>query len=312
MYTKLTPGEIKKRPYRAEVLMEKLNKKNDDFYLSTGKTVKISKDKNLELVMALAEFVRTGNTTRLAAVKIKTSTGSEIKLSDLGKTGEFGGGGKGAGTAAEDRALGDLRKKLLAILEKERVPFIMLDVGGKVVHASDVVTTPGTPKSDFHIIDPQGKEVAWISHKDGTTAKAYQQYGGLTELNTLFPGHPEIQAFINDAKVVSGGTFNPSESYMRPLVDKEIMKASVYGIDYRKATGRQHVNMLCQGTMNIKKAGTNYKLTSVHDMASGHLPTQEYRCMLFVRKGDRSNFGIANARFMVAPAAIRRGTTKDI
>lgn len=312
MYTKLTPAEIKKRPYRAEVLLDKLNKKNDDFYLASGKPIKINKDKNPEFVMALAEFMNTGKVDRLQKLKIKPVSGSEIKLSDLGKTGEFGGGGKGAGTAAEDRALTDIRRKLLEVLEKERVPFIMLDVGGIVVKASDVITTPGTPKSDFHIVDPQGKEVAWISHKDGTTAKAYQQYGGLTELNNLFPGHPEIQAFINDAKALSEGTFKPSESYMRPLVDKEIMKASVYGIDYRKATGRQHVNMLCQGTMNLRKTGSKYKLTSVHDMASGELPKQDYRCMLFVRKGDRSNFGIANARFMVSPYALRRGTTKDI
>tara|TARA_R110000868_G_scaffold9000_10_gene45679 strand:+ start:30449 stop:31387 length:939 start_codon:yes stop_codon:yes gene_type:complete len=312
MYTKLTPGEIKKRPYRAEVLLSKLDKKNDDFYLVSGKTIKINKANNLELVMALSEFIKTGSTSRLEKLKIKPVSGSLIKLSDLGKTGEFGGGGKGSGVAAETRALNDIRSKLMAILEKERVPFIMVSVGGKVVKAADFVSTPGTPKSDFHITDPQGKEVAWISHKDGVTAKAYQQYGGLTEIDKLFPGHPEVRAFINDVKAVSGGTFKPSESYIRPLIDNEIAKASVYGIDYRKATGRQHVNMLCQGTMNLKKTGANYKLTSVHDMNSGELPTGDYRCMLFVRKGDRSNFGIGNARFMIAPFALRRGTTKDI
>ena len=311
MYTKLTGSAIKKRPSRADTILEKIDKK-EDFYLVNGSKIKIDKKKSSEFILGVHEFKRTNDTRRMSSAVFVTTTGQKKKISDLGKSGEFGGKGQGAGTAAEDRALSDLRNKLMVILEASKKSSIKVVVGKEVVEVADVVTTPGTPKSDFHFVDAQGNEVAWISHKDGTTAKAYQQYGGLTELDKLFPNHAEIQKFIEDAKALSGGAFKPSESYMRELKSNDINRAAVYGIDFRKRTGRQHVNILCQGEMNLNKQGQRYVLKSSHDMVDGELPTADYRSTLFVRKGDRSNFGIANARFMIAPYALRRGTTIDI
>ncbi len=311
MYTGLSASNLRDRPTRAQTMLEKIEK-NEDFYLKDGTTIKIDADKSAEFVLGLHELLRTGRQERLSAASFRTTKGSQLKVTALGKSGEFGGKGAGGGTAAEDRALKDLRDKLMVILEKEKKPFINVKVGKKTVEVYDVISTPGTPKSDFHFVDASGKEVAWISHKDGTTAKAYQQYGGLTELDKLFPNHPEITKFIEDTKALTKGQFQPSQSFMRPLKDDKVKKAAVYGIDFMKPNGRQHVNMLCQGIMNLQKSGQTYVLKSSHDMFSGTLPTSDYRCMLFVRKGDRNNFGVGYARYMVAPYALRRGTTLDI
>ena len=311
VYTGLSASNLRDRPTRAQTMLDKIEK-NEDFYLTDGSTVKIDADNSVEFVLSLHELLRTGNQRRLSAASFRTTRGVPLKVTALGKSGEFGGKGAGGGTVAEDRALSDIRGKLMAILEKEKKPFIKVKVGKEIVEAADIISTPGTPKSDFHFVDASGQEVAWISHKDGTTAKAYQQYGGLTELDKLFPAHSEIKKFIEDTKALTNGKFETGQSFMRPLKDDRIKKGAVYGIDYTKANGRQHVNMLCQGIMNLQTSGQYHILKSSHDMSSGTLPTADYRCMLFVRKGDRSNFGVGSARYMVAPYALRRGTTKDI
>src|SRR6056300_867678 len=92
------------------------------------------------------------------------TTGGNVQYpGDFLKTPEFGGKGKGFGTAAEDRALTNFRKELEAAMVKENSGVLHMKVGGREVTVAGIVSTPGVPKSDFHLIDDKGEEVAWLS-----------------------------------------------------------------------------------------------------------------------------------------------------
>ena len=232
---------------------------------------------------------------------------------DFYKTVEFGGKGVGTGTTAEAGALSALRSELQRAMKAEKLPYLPIRINGRTVKVVDVQNTPGTPKSDFHFIDVDGKECMWMSHKDGTTAKDFQQWGGLTELYDHFSGNKEIKKFIDDVKKASGGKLDGKHSYARKIKDKQIALAAVYGIDYGKAPGRQNVDILLQGPIKVVKKGRNFELTSNHTSYNGELPTGDYTATFFCRYvSDRSNFGVTSSRFMIATAVYRRAGTVDI
>lgn len=309
MYTKLSGGEFKKRTWRLPIFIEKI-KTGKPFALVDGSEVVLKKEPLI--IQALEMVDKSGDYAQLNKMIFVTARGKQLKIGQFGKSAEFGGRGQGSGTAAEDRALSMFREEIQKACKKEGTPFIMVRIAGRTVELADVATTPGTPKSDFHGLDTEGKEVCWFSHKDGRTAKDFQQYGGITELMKKFPGHAELTKFINDVNRETDGEVKSDRSFQRPLKDRNVMKAAVYGIDYDKKPGRQNVDMFLQGRITVKKRGKVYEIGSEHSGSRGDIPTRDYACVLFVRKGDRNNFGIKNARFMVAPKALRRRSTVDI
>ena len=307
MYNQLKHNDLTRRAGRLDVFINKIRDK--DFFLTRHGAVKITSPSPDDLS---AEMPSKGYSVMMKGVSDK---GKSITLKyphDFLKTPEFGGKGAGSGTSAEDAALSNFRREMKIIMEKTGMPYINIKVNGRVVQAVDVQSTPGTPKSDFHLVNADGEEICWISHKDGKDSKGFQQWGGLTEARKKYPNHKEIESFIVAVNKDSPDGLDGSKSYARVLKDKKLKMVAVYGIDYGKKPGRQNVDILLQGTIRLAKTGKTYVLKSAHTMENGTMPTQGYTPQLFVRKGDRSNFGIKNARFMIAPKDLRRRSTVDI
>ena len=307
MYNPLKHNDLTRRAGRIDVFINKI--KDGEYFMTTKGAVKITAPSPNDLEV---EMPNKGFSKMMAGVSDK---GRRVTLkypNDFFKTPEFGGKGAGSGTAAEDAALTNFRRELTMAMQKTGMPYVNIKVNGRVVQAVNVVSTPGTPKSDFHLVDAMGNEVAWISHKDGRTSKDFQQWGGLTELRNVAPNHPEIESFIDAVRADSPNGLDGSKSYARVFQDKKLKMLAVYGIDFGKRPGRQNVDVLLQGPIKLRQVGKNFVLTSNHTMENGTMPDGGYTPQLFVRKGDRSNFGIANARFMVAPKDLRRRSTVDI
>lgn len=183
----------------------------------------------------------------------------------------FGGKGIGSGTAAEDRYLGMFKNELSKVLEKESNAFINLNIGGRIVRCAGIISTPtagGFPKADFTVVDVTGKHVAWISHKAGTKATDFQQYGGLSD--SVFNNHPEVKKFMNDVvKVVPNG-LKTGEAYMRKVKDPALIQKSVFGINAGSSTrGIHNVDEFHQGEMKLVKRGNVYTIESVHKGLNG-------------------------------------------
>ena len=78
---------------------------------------------------------------------------------DFYKTSEFGGRGVGSGVSKENIELISLRKQIDAAKIADGVQSINIKVGDSVFEVAGAESTPGTPKSDFHLIDISGKSV---------------------------------------------------------------------------------------------------------------------------------------------------------
>jgi len=308
MYTKLSGPEMKKYSWRGQLFVDKM-KEGSPFALVNGNEVTLKKDNNI--ITAIQSMMKANDYANFKNLEFVTTQNKKLKITDFAKSPEFGGKGAGAGTAAEDRYLAAFRKEIQKALLKEKTPTIKVRLNRRTVDVADVVTTPGQPKSDFHFLDGKGNEVGWFSHKDMT----FQQYGGITELDKKYRNHKELVSFIKDVKELTGGTMG-SDSYMRPLKDPNLIKAAIFGIDFDKRTpGQQNVDMFLQGNVILKKSGGVYTVSSQgHYGSNGNIRgfRDKFAVTLFCRKGDRNNFGIGRARFMVAPYMLRRRSTVDI
>lgn len=262
---------------------------------------------NLLRVMNVSGFSHTFNA--------KKPGGGSIQLrypSDFLKTPEFGGKGAGSGTVAEDRALTEFRSELEKAMKAVGLPYVEIKINGRVVRVVDAGQPKGTPKADFFLTNEKGEQVAWISHKDGSSAKDFQQWGGITELSKKYPNHPEIESFVEAVRKDSDGAMDGKKSYARDIKDAKLIRAAVYGVDYGGAPGLQNVDVLLQGQIKLTKSGKYYVFSSRHTMVNGEMPQGGYMARFFTRKGDRDNFGIKNSRFMVAPKELRRASTVEI
>ena len=248
------------------------------------------------------EQMRQGN----IPTAFKGIDGKLYKLSQLEKTAEFGGKGTGFGTRIEDAELASLQAQLADL--KGNNPEITIRVGDRDVSVADVVTTPGTPKSDFHFIDSKGNSVAWVSHKDGSAATHFGQWGGMSdrEMLPVYNANPDVKAevaqFIQDIKALVGDEMPRATTIARPASELFQM-ISIYGNGFGGARGSQNVDVILQGPVTI----SNGQLVAPNMHSNGEPVKGAFEpAMMAMYKGDRSNFGIKGSRFSMYPIGGRK------
>jgi hypothetical protein len=235
------------------------------------------------------------------SIILPTPDGKGYPLTKLFKSSEFGGAGTGARTAKEDAQLSNLKKEIQEVMDKTKMPYVPIKVQNKVHKVIGAESTPGTPKSDFHLIDIEGKECVWISHKDGKTEKDFQQWGGMTE--SQIEKHPEVGKFIEDVRKMFPDGIPPATTAARYIKDLKLKNMAVFGVDYGKSESRQNCSVLLQGIVSLKKSGNNYLLNATaHVEYNGETPDGNYEpIMVVIHKCDRANFNIKCARFSIYP-----------
>ena len=245
---------------------------------------------------------------------------------DFLKTGDFGGRGQGSGTNAEVAAMNYFNDKLNAVLKKEKVPFITLKINGRLVQCTTMVQTSGKykggePKSDFSILDSKLKPVAFISHKAGSTAKHYQQYGGVSKqaLPSKYENHKEIKAFMQAVNQLKPDGLVSGDSFYRSIKDKNLVAMMKYGPEFGGPANESNVDEFHLGNMSLVGSGKGpYTIKAVESGTNGHIPTGQFEAVLFARyqgrRGDARAAGetIVNARVGVFPLAKISTTTKRI
>lgn len=296
------------REKRAINLVSKIQK-GEEFQLMNGRTIKLINDP--ALVEHFRSSIASRNTRALNSIEFVGSDRRHYKLKDLAKTPEFGGKGAGSGTAKEDHALTSIRDQIQTAMANDSVNAIAIKIGNKTALVADARTTPGTPKSDFEFVGPDGKTAFWISHKAGTKAKDFQQYGGLLELDRAGTKYPEVRQFIEDVrKHVPSGGLATGQKYHRPLKDTRLTMFSLYGKNYSagKASGVDDIDVLLQGDLTLVKSGKTYTIRCAHTTLRGQMPTGDYAAHLYVRvASDRTQYGVGKARFMISTKATSAG-----
>ena len=297
----LSPGELFKYDWRREIFLKKYKNKEPFDLVDGSKKVFIP---NKEIIGIVERGVNPSALTKLGLV---TSDGNIYAFSKLEKTKEFGGKGAGFGTTKEDIELTSLQEQILALKSKLKSATVPIRVGNKTYNIAGAASTPGTPKSDFHLVDNDGKECVWISHKDGKTAKDFQQWGGMTE--AAIKNMPEIKKFAKDVFDKFDGAIPRATTVARKIKDPRLKNLSVYGVDYGKSLGQQNVSILIQGPVKLILFGKSYKFASNNIHLNGEPITGEFEPVLMaIYKGDRNNFNVRGARFAIQPLGSRKIT----
>ena len=175
-----------------------------------------------------------------------------------------------------------------------------MKVGKNNYTVKSVVKTKGTLKSDFNFVDTKGKAVGFISHKDGTSPKGFQQWSGTSQqyAKEIYK-HKETQDFINTLKGMFPTGMPNATTVGRKISSSKLKKMAVYGQDVGNgSTGINNVELVLQGPLKLKKVGSYYEVTSSFKPG---IRGQYEPILLGVYKGDRSDHGIKGARITINP-----------
>jgi len=231
----------------------------------------------------------------------------------LKKTKDYGGRGAGSGTKVEDAALADAVFGLNKLNDGKAV-----DISFNGIVYSDIVTAttvPKTPKADFSFDNSKGERVIFVSHKAGSKARDFQQYGGVTAI----ADDPEVQSFVKAVKenLQDPSLMEPGRGFRRKVTSPELIRKVVYGLDFqpKENYGINNVQGLLQGTLKFTKIDEEetgepiYKMSSNHTILNPNLPEGDYEAYFYVTmRRNRNQFGIKNARFGVYTEAFKRNS----
>lgn len=266
---------------------------------------------------------------KLTTTFILDINGNKIPLSSIQKTKEFGGLTKST-TSKEQAQLGSLMSQIAKLTKKGP---ISIKVGPKIYkNCIKAINTPGTPKSDFEIVNVNGESVIYISHKDGNSPTGFKQWSGITD---YINEYPEIQNFVSDVKnkLNELQSFNDANEFLmisgtyKRDIENEILKArACFGKDYGSDSfGVNNVNCILQGSVKLKPQDSYYILSADKMWLNGQIPgtvrnnpetSKEipddvgYDPVLLVYKGGgamRFDQQIRNARFSIYPSSGRKG-----
>jgi hypothetical protein len=306
----LSIPQISKYPrydHRVDVLVNKIIS-GEPFTLVNGQSIVIQPDEQ-QLEVLRARDWDTFKTEYKSS--FTTKDGKTIPITQLQKTAEFGGEASGKRVSKENFAMEQLNSKIEEIKKETNSSTLTIMVGRKkypnIVRAR---STPGHPKSDFHLETADKQAVVFISHKDGKRPSDFQQWSGVTEPGII--DHPETQDFIKAIRrrVVrtKGKTFPTGQAWGRPIEDLNLMMRSMYGADFGGRFGINNVQIIIQGNVSlIPHQDGVYKLTGDIVHLNGQMVSPEYAPTFIVRySSERINAGIKNARIGILPARGRK------
>ena len=304
-YSEITEGPLQrpnllKNPARLQVLIKKIET-GQPFTLRGEETPSVKIKRDPELLDNLKKSIIPDS--------FPLEDGRTVRLSGLEKTGEFGGKGAGFSTRDEDAALGQINEMLEKM--KQGNDEVKLVIGDKTVNVAKFVSTPGTPKSDFHAVDASGNEVAWLSHKKGSKAKDFGQWGGMSdrEMKVVYANMPEAkEEILKFAKDVidkyPDGAIPRATTLARKISNGKLRGISIYGNGFGGKRGPQNVDLVLQGEPVFK--GNRLVATGSAHSNGERLDGEFEPVLMAMYKGDRDNFGDKGARFSIYPAGGRK------
>jgi hypothetical protein len=298
----LSPAEFMKYEWRIDVFLKKY-KNEEPFSMKDGKTLSFHYDPSV------AEIMQKKSQTEMRKVLLLGKDGKQYKLSALGKDKDFGGKGAGFSTRDEDRELKSLNDQLDAIRSKDKTGVVKIKVGKETYEVAAAVSTPGTPKSDFHLVNANGESVVWISHKKGRTAKDISQWGGVSRRAEpdIF-NHPETQKFAKDVTAKYPNGLPRAMTISRKIKSNKLKSMAMYGNQFGRPLGIQNVSILIQGSVNLKKRGGVYVFDSnnIHLNGESVDRTEFEPVFMAIYKGDRNDLGLKGTRVVISAVGGRK------
>jgi len=311
MASNLSFRELKKpgREWRLDKFIE-MYENREDFTLVVG-------NKKVKLILEEGVLKHLKRKIAWDNITFLTNTGKYVFLKDLAKTSEFGGlaDKKQSTTHIEEKEILSIRNQLSEIRKKTKESTVPIKIKNKVYKVFDIQKTPGTPKSDFHFLDENGEEIVWMSHKDGNTAKDFQQWGGISKNVPQVNAHKETKTFINQLEQNFPEGLERGSNVVKDMKDPVLKGKSVYGDDFKPGApkyGRNNVTLLLQGPVKVVKKGSYYTLESNHTHENGDMLKGDYEPTFTAQYRSDRGAPVPNSRASVWPKYVekRKGTIK--
>ncbi len=244
--------------------------------------------------------------------------------------------GGGAKTTKEELQTQALQKTLADLGEVMLVPdpnsqFDDLRRPRKILGVENV---KGTPKADIFLKSDNEADNVYLSLKDGSTVKQFQQYGGMTNL----ANRPEVLTFFKDvitaSEVVAPNKIQlPAASFFRELpAESELAVLGVYGPDAYPISGEgfglNKVHMLLQAPVptieplpekesaaiknQFGMPGNDpvYKLVGAHVVTYPNIPSEEYAPVMHARPDNSTKLSVG--KFMSDAERKEKGLANSI
>ena len=299
MASSLSAAEMTKpgREYRLTLFLKKYEER-DDFVLMSNKKVKLVYDEKIA-----QQLKRKQNLSSLIFI---TTKGEKLKLTQFQKTSEFGGKTVST-TQIEEKEIISIRQQLSEIRQITGSPTVPIRVGTTTYQVCDVQKTPGTPKSDFHFLDINGKEIIWMSHKDGNKASDFQQWGGVSKIVPNTHNHKETKEFIEQIAENFPDGLPPKTNIVKDIQDRVLKAKAVYGDDYSvgsKNYGQNNVTLVLQGPVKLKKSGQVYVVAANHVHKNGEVMQGDYDPTFDANYRQGRGQPVPNSRLGIWPAVV--------
>jgi hypothetical protein len=293
------------REYRITLFAKKF-KEGDEFELNNGKKVKLVYDKEIERKILRKQT--------LDQLEFYTTTGQKLKLKDFKKNKEFGGKSEST-TRIEEGEIISLRKQMNEIRKKTGKAFVPIKIKNKLYEVYEIEKTKGTPKSDFHFLDADGKSIVWISHKDGDKPSDFQQWGGISKVVPNTHSHKETKKFIHDLSEKFPKGLPKAANIIKEINDKILKKRAVYGDEYKQGGSRfneNNVQLVLQGPVKLVPQGNYYVLKANHINSNGEELKGDYDPTFTAQYRSDRGAPVKNARASIWPKAVekRKNTIK--
>ena len=306
----LSPTELRKR--NNFTLFVNRIKTNGFFTINESNGQKVQITQKLGYLLKSIEDLEKLKDNRGSILLPTGSTGSSlIRLSQLYKDAAFVTRTQNT-TAGERYEITQTRNQLEVIKQRTGFDFVKLRVGKNTYLVTNVENTPGTPKSDMNFIDNQGRKVGFVSLKQGATANAVQQWGGVSpRAGSAIASNPEVQSFVQRVKELFPDGITPATTVARKIQNIKLQNLGIYGNAFGGGFGVNNVDVLLQGSVRINSINsTEYKLTGsamTHNNGDS-LPPLYQPALMAIYKGDRNDYGIKNARLVMNAIGGRRIT----
>lgn len=292
----LSASELRKYDWRIPKFLERLA--SGTFITTSNTEVKLSyQGTDLEYRL------KTESPRIVNKIKFVDELNTEYALSDLLK--DEGFGGKNA-QRREQEALSLLQQKIdiqKSFWGEACVPVV---IDGICYYIAGVENTPGTPKSDFHFVDVEGKEIVWISHKHGKTARCFQQWGGCSEkVSPRIYNHEETQEFVAAIRAIE---FAPGLTVAKNIHDPQLHFYAIYGNNFGYQYGPDNVQLVIQGmpSLSANTSNTHFDIVSHSVHTNGETLPEEYTpTFMAMYRTDRRDFKIPTCRVGISPKNAR-------
>lgn len=242
------------------------------------------------------------------SIVLPTADGEVVKLSSLYKDSEFANRTQYS-TAKQDEQINNIANDIEKIKQSAGKSYVPIKINNNIYNVTAIKSLDDKSKADFCFTDIHGNDVGFISHKDGSSPRDFQQWSGTSKrFQEAIAMHPETISFISDLKDLFKDGCPRASTVARKIIDPQLKKIAVFGNIYGASFNKDNVEAVMQGKLALQPSGEAFMLSGSHyTIPNGELPLYGYDpVFMAVHKKDRADHWIQNCRVTINPIGSRK------